>query len=161
MTVLGIDPGTEQSAYVLYDGTRVLQSGMVPNDVGRFTIARLAGVADGVVFEQIESYGMAVGREVFETVFWTGRFYEAASAHHLADRMTRKTVKVHLCGFARAQDSNVRMALLDRFGGKTVGIGTKAQPGPLYGIKSHLWAALALAVTWYDLHAVAAPEARR
>ena len=27
---------------------------------------------EAVVFEQVESYGMAVGREVFETVFQTG-----------------------------------------------------------------------------------------
>lgn len=34
---------------------------------------------DGVVIGQIESFGMAVGREVFETVRWAGRFEEAAT----------------------------------------------------------------------------------
>lgn len=32
---------------------------------------------------------------------------------------------------------------------------------PLYGLKADEWQALALAVTWHDLHAVADPEARR
>ena len=30
--------------------------------------------------------------------------------------------------------------------------GTKKAPGPLFGTKSHEWSALALGVTWWDLH---------
>jgi hypothetical protein len=95
-----------------------------------------------------------VGREVFETVFWTGRFFEAATRRGAAvSRLPRKTIKIHLCGSARAQDSNIRVALCDRFGGSERAKGTKKAPGPLFGIKSHEWAALALAVTWSDLNA--------
>ena len=69
-------------------------------------------------------------------------------------RRCRLDVKLHLCKDSRAKDANIRQALLDRFpatgGGKTPQIGTKAQPGPLYGIKSHLWAALGVAVTFAD-----------
>lgn len=43
------------------------------------------------------------------------------------------------------------LALLDLFprtgGGATPQIGTKAKPGPLYGVSSHAWAALGVAVT--------------
>ena len=47
----------------------------------------------------------------------------------------------------RAKDSNIRQALLDLYGGdKRKAIGIKAEPGPLYGIKSHMWAALGVAV---------------
>jgi hypothetical protein len=42
----------------------------------------------------------------------------------------------------RAKDANIRQALIDKIGPQ----GTKAQPGPTYGIKSHSWAALAVAV---------------
>ena len=42
-------------------------------------------------------------------------------------------------------------ALLDLFprtgGGATPQIGTKGKPGPLYGVSSHAWAALGVAVT--------------
>jgi len=70
-----------------------------------------------VTLEAIESYGMAVGREVFETVFWTGRLFEAATRRGATvSRLPRKTIKIHLCGSARAQDSNIRVALCDRFG---------------------------------------------
>ncbi len=104
-----------------------------------------------MTFESIESYGMAVGREVFETVWWTGRFFEAVARRGAnASRLPRKAVKLHLCGSVRAPDSNIRIALLDRFGGTELAKGTKKAPGPLFGIKSHEWAALALAVTWWD-----------
>ncbi|MNY62967.1 hypothetical protein D3C86_1998680 [compost metagenome] len=60
-------------------------------------------------------------------------------------------MKLHLCKTPRAKDANVRQALLDMFprtgGGKTPQIGTKAQPGPLFGVSSHAWAALGVAVT--------------
>ncbi len=67
--------------------------------------------------------------------------------------MPRREVKLHLCGTARAKDNNIRAALLDRFGGsRSVAVGTAKHPGPLYGIRSHEWAALALAVTFWDQH---------
>lgn len=103
-----------------------------------------------VVIEGIESFGMAVGRDVFETVFWSGRFAQHAGSF---DRVFRKQVKLHLCGQARAKDGNIRQALIDRFGGvggKEVAIGRKASPGPLHGVKSHIWSALAVAVTYHD-----------
>jgi hypothetical protein len=40
----------------------------------------------------------------------------------------------------------VRQALIDRLGLQ----GTKKAPGPTYGIKSHEWAALAVAVYGWD-----------
>lgn len=163
MEVIAVDPGYEQSAWVLWDGSRVQKHWIEPN-VDVFTMLYGIGRSvDAIVFEQIESFGMAVGREIFETVFWTGRFFEAATPPAfertpLVERMTRKTVKLHLCGSARAQDTNIRTALMDRFGGKEKAIGKKKTPGPLFGIKSHEWSALAIAVTWADLHASAPTE---
>lgn len=171
MTVLAIDPGYEQSAWVLFDGTRVVAHAIESNDdfykrlrpTGLGTICIISeGKAwhpTAYVLEQIESFGMAVGKEVFETVFWTGRFFEAACANKDGGagvhRMPRRAVKVHLCQSARAQDSNVRVALLDQFGGRERALGKKKTPGPLFGIKSHEWSALAIAVTFHDQHMLA------
>lgn len=160
MTVLAVDPGPEQSAWVLFDGARVLAHAIEPN---ADLLRRLPHVGvsefdsrmvDGVVFEQIESFGMAVGREVFETVFWTGRFYQATNAR--VARMTRKAVKMNLCQSMRAKDANIRAALIDRFGGSQA-IGRKAARGPLYGVRADEWSALAIAVTWCDLAKAAEP----
>lgn len=156
--VLAIDPGYEQSAWVLYDGRWVSAHGIQPNEDVRNLFRGLGlwqksgGVSlRAIVFEAMESFGMGVGHEVFETVFWTGRLFEMAQHHApICVRLSRKAVKLHLCQSLRAQDSNIRTALADRFGGKASAIGTKKIPGPLYGLKSHEWSALALAITWWD-----------
>lgn len=147
MTVLAIDPGPERSAYVLYDGTRVCQFAKCPNEEMLSVVACHSGV---LVIEQIASMGMAVGAEVFETVFWSGRFVERWNGHKW-DRVKRHQVKMHLCGNMRAKDANIRQALLDKFGpGKEKAIGRKAAPGPLYGLSGDCWSALAVAVTYCE-----------
>ena len=156
--IYGIDPGTEQSALVsLTDHGMVLQAETMANTelLGRLRAyaARAAYLPDDVVvIEQIESMGMAVGREVFETVFWTGRFYEVVYPARV-ERLPRRAVKLHLCGSMQAKDANIRQALIDRYGGsKEAAVGIKAKPGPLYGVHGHEYAALAVAVTWFDQH---------
>lgn len=152
MIVTAIDPGPVRSAYVTYDAEdRVIDDfGIEANeDMLAFIHTCLpGGSVERLVIEKVESFGMAVGAEVFETVFWSGRFAEAAHPVPV-DRIGRKAIKVHLCGSARAKDTNIRQALIDRFGGSSA-IGTKAAPGPLYGIKADIWAALAVAVTYTE-----------
>jgi len=65
-------------------------------------------------------------------------------------RITRNEVKLHLCNSTRVKDAGIRQVIIDRFGGKAIAIGKKANPGPFYGVKSHLWSALAVAVTHMD-----------
>jgi hypothetical protein len=147
--ILAIDPGTTESGYVIYDGSRVIESGVAQND------AMLARVqqwpARRLAIEMIASYGMAVGREVFETCVWIGRFQQSWRDPGGVELIYRKDVKMHLCGTPRAKDQNVRQALLDMFprtgGGKTPQVGTKGQPGPLFGVSSHAWPALGVAIT--------------
>ena len=140
-TVVGIDPGPRDSSYVVWDGQRVVSSGDLPN-------AELAAYLDSafgpVACEWIESFGMAVGREVFETVFAIGMFSQHVDRLRL---VPRRDVKMHLCQSPRAKDGNIRQALIDRCGS----VGTKKSPGPLYGISQHKWAALAVAVTAFDI----------
>lgn len=141
--LIGIDPGSEKSAIVRLEGGIVTFAEILPNDEA---LAKLVQEDPPVIIEMVSSYGMAVGKSVFETVYWIGRFSEAVGG---AQRIYRKDIKLQLCGNFKAKDPEVRQALIDRFGGlggKEAAIGKKATPGPLYGIKSHLWAALAVAV---------------
>ena len=159
MVIVGIDPGTEQSAWVWYhaesDGFPTVHTHEILRNtelVERLRIGADLSVNATIVIEQIESFGMPVGREVFQTVFWTGRFAEAWYPSPYA-QVPRRIVKQHLCHSARATDANIRQALIDRFGPTSEkAIGKKATPGPLYGLKSHEFAALAVAVTYYDTH---------
>jgi hypothetical protein len=64
-------------------------------------------------------------------------------------RVTRRQVKLHLCGSMKAKDANIRQAILDRFGGSAA-IGLKKTPGPLYGVKGHEFAALGVALTYAE-----------
>lgn len=144
-SILAIDPGTTQSAWLRYDGSRPQGFGITANDV-LVKALRSGGLPDVVVIEKVESYGMAVGAEVFDTVWWAGRFAEAASRVAVV-MLPRRTVKLALCGDSRAKDANIRQALIDRFGGSAA-VGRKAAPGPLYGISRDVWSALAIAVTY-------------
>jgi len=147
MRVLAIDPGTEQSGYVVYEDGIVREAQIATNEVMLSVVElwRCAGDTTLAV-EWVESYGMPVGREVFETVLWVGRFVERWGGNF--ERIPRRAVKLALCGSPRAKDTNVRQALIDRFGGsRGAAIGTKKNQGPLYGITSHMMSALAVAVT--------------
>lgn len=146
--LFAIDPGPKQSAYVVRDAGRIVASAKVDNlDL----LARLKSgnldPTDVLVIEGMQAMGMAVGKEVFETVFWSGRFVEAWTPRQWF-KIFRTEVKVHICGSVKAKDSNIRTAIIDRFGdtAKEV-IGSKKRPGVLYGIAGDQWSALAIAIT--------------
>lgn len=142
MKILAIDPGTEQSGWVVFMNGRVIDSGVWSNDE---VLKRCAILPWDYVLaiEMIASYGMAVGKEVFATCLWIGRFMQAYRNPDAVKLVFRKDVKMHLCGTPKAKDPNIRQALIDLLGPQ----GVKSNPGPTYGVKSHAWAALAVAVT--------------
>lgn len=143
--IYAIDPGPEFSALVQYGSSHKLIVGWTrPNAEWLEAIAKLGDGVTPLVIEKVESFGMAVGAEVFETVFWSGRFAQAWKGP--VARIGRKAIKLHLCQSVRAKDKNIRQALIDKLGPH----GTKKKPGPTYGISSHLWAALAVAVTFHE-----------
>ena len=154
MKVLAIDPGSEQSAYVLWDGQHVLDKGIRTNGEMSYELCENCTLSGAyLVIEMISHYGtgMPAGKSVFETCIWIGRFIECwypspPSFDMEKQLILRPTIKTHLCGSARAKDQNVRQALIDRFGAP----GTKKAPGVLYSVSSHMWAALALAVCAHD-----------
>lgn len=165
-TLLAIDPGNTESGWVLIDveTRRPLAFDKSPNEELRraLDVGILHGAADRAVVEMVASYGMAVGVEVFETCVWIGRYHEPLRAHGVpAELIKRLPVKTHHCHSAKATDSNIRQALVDRFtpGAPNHGKGTKTKPGWFYGFHSDVWAAYALAVYAADTHADDVEEA--
>lgn len=150
-TLYAIDPGTEQSAIVVVTPEQIYGA-IHPNYELRDALLGPGTEPGHLVIEQVESFGMPVGVEVFETVFWSGRFAEAWQSRgmrHSWSRLGRKAVKLALCGTMKAKDPHIRQALIDRYGGPQC----VKKGGSLAGIKSHLWAALALAVTYQEARA--------
>lgn len=142
--IAAIDPGPTESGWVILDNVnrRVVDAAVLPNDLIRIAVSNWC---DRLAIEMIASYGMPVGADVFATCVEIGRYTELHfhSTGLMPRLVTRAEVKTAICGHSRAKDSNIRRALMDLLGPP----GTKADPGPTYGVKSHAWAALAVAVT--------------
>ena len=140
LIVAGIDPGPQQSAVVVWDGSRILHKAIEPNPYLRELIPSPVNV---LAVEHLQCFGMAVGASVFETAYYIGELRWQAQFFNLTWRKILRTeVKMHWCGSARAKDANIRQAVIDALGEP----GTKKAPGATYGIKADLWSALAIAV---------------
>lgn len=150
--ILAIDPGTTESAVVVWDGAKIWKTAILRNEDVPESIkaseegACNAGVGFSVHCEMVACYGMAVGKEVFETCLWIGEFRRFCRSMPFS-LVFRRDVKLHHCGSARAKDGNVIQALKDKYGDK----GTKKNPGTTYGLKSHLWQAFAIATMQTEL----------
>ena len=150
MSILAIDPGQTQSAWVWWDEVlqRPAQMGIRDNN----EILGFLHSPEIVAIEMVASYGMPVGKEVFETVFWIGRFFQRFYELSLPRKYScpklvyRKDIKLHFCNSVRARDSNIRQVLIDRYGKP----GTKKNKGILYGVKKDIWSAVAIAVYVQD-----------
>ena len=74
LKVCGIDPGTSQSAIVVWNGKEIVDKNLIPNQEA---LAYLRTVeCDLAACEHMQSFGMAVGKEVFETCYMLGRFWQ-------------------------------------------------------------------------------------
>jgi hypothetical protein len=145
LKILAIDPGCDESAYVFINNDlKPVKFGKV-NNLELLVMCMDEDTKDlEVVIEMVASYGMAVGKEVFETVFWIGRFWQAIDT--VRTKVYRKDVKMNLCHSMKAKDGNIIQSLKDRFGDK----GTKKNQGWFYGFSKDIWQAYAVGVTYYD-----------
>lgn len=149
--IFGIDPGSVVSAFVVMDDGDIEEYGILENKIMADKISSIdrCSIEYGVI-EEIASYGKAVGKDVFDTCRWSGKFersFEMACIEtHL---IKRSTVKMYLCESVRGvKDSHIRQALIDIYGdSKEESIGNKKFPGPLYGVTKDVWQALAVCVT--------------
>ena len=169
--VLAVDPGTKSSGVILANLAEPLKpttdSSICPTIIyhdhmnnhelvdslrlPRFSVNNEDYILKYVAIENMVSYNMRVGRETFETCMWIGRFIEAVLSNSqlsTALLIPRPSVKMLLCGSMRAKDADIRRSISDLYGGK----GTKASPGPLFGIAQHKWSALAIAMFTQELY---------
>lgn len=143
--ILAIDPGNIESAYCLIDKTtyKPVEFGKINNTLLLIKLSEMR--YDSLIIEMIASYGMAVGKTVFDTCVWIGRFIQIRTCSDFS-YIYRKEEKMNLCNSMKAKDSNIRQALIDRFGE----VGTKKNPGWFYGFKADIWQAYAVGITYLD-----------
>lgn len=142
LSVFGIDPGTHESGYAHYvHGGGVLSAGVAANEDILDLI--LATDADLLAIEKIVNYGVAVGQETFDTCVWIGRMAQVWPTPSEVVLVPRMAVKKFVCGTGKAKDPQVRDGLIAMVGP----VGSKSNPGPTYGVKSHAWSALGVALT--------------
>ena len=143
--LFALDPGPSETGWCIFDGASVVDSGVHANhDVLRWVKAGQG--CDFLAIEMIANMGMAVGATTFDTVRWIGRFQQAWHSPEAVKLVFRREVKSCICNSQRAKDANIRQALIDLLGAP----GTKKHPGPTYGVSSHAWSALAVAVTAFE-----------
>ena len=151
-TIFAIDPGNTESGYALIQmpDFRLLDFGKIANENLLQDMRHFARKADSFAIEMVASYGMPVGKDVFETCVWIGRFIQKAEKEY--HFVYRKDEKLCLCGSLKAKDSNIRQALIDRYAKFDFksGKGTKKNPDTFYGVSKDAWQAIAVAVTYFE-----------
>jgi len=194
--VIGIDPGTTSSGFVIYNvkEQHIVESKQMVNTKIESFMDKMFPDDIDLCIETMGYQGPTrhVGRETFRTNIWIGRFlksWKVASGRE-AFEITRQLAVAHLCkGKFKMKtvngrkvkdgtgDSQVRRAIIDRFGGEDLAIGGKrckscggkgwfgtkhtpclkcgetgwtTTPGPLRTVAGHQWQALAVALTHAD-----------
>ena len=152
--ILALDPGDTQTGYAVIEmpDFQLHEFGKIANgELIRF-LPDLALKCDNCAVEMIASYGMPVGKSVFDTCVWIGRFLQEVSRIITVDFIYRKDEKIAICGSMKAKDANIRQALVDRYATHDfkTGKGTKKDPDTFYGVSADVWQAIAVGVTWYE-----------
>jgi len=149
--VVGIDPGPEKCGFAVYDAgdKKVIESHKaMPVEEALRNIDIYSGRAGLVAIERVQSYGIA-GSSLLRTSETVGRLWQCSEDLRLPTVLIyRREVLRGLDVTGKGnRDALVRERLIEMHGGeRRKAQGTKKEPGPLYGVSSHAWQALAVAV---------------
>ncbi len=141
-TVIGLDPGSEHSCFVLWDGKKILDKGILPNE----RLLQKLGYAwrDSILTIESMVHVTMGGKSIVDTLLWAGRFYQVWQGE-------KEFVPVHVVrkALGAQNDPGIRAVLIQRFGEP----GTKESPGFTYGLQGrgyHFWRAFSVAVAHMD-----------
>lgn len=153
MTVLAIDPGNKESGYAVIRMPEfsLLEFGKEDNDALLRRMDGFKRTVDAAAIEMVGCYGMPVGKDVFETCVWIGRFSQVLEGCSIG-YVYRKDEKMYLCGSMKAKDANIRQALINRYAMHDFknGKGTKDKKDVFYGVAKDVWQAIAVGVTYAE-----------
>ena len=171
--ILGIDPGTTETAYCLCEVTsemagskpplKIISFAKTSNDDAKEFLKKTCSEIDVnneeivISIEHLESYGTAVGKSTFETAYYIGELREAAFPYGLSNekirvvRIYRHEEKMRICQSMKANDATIKRALIEAYAEhpeKNYGKGTKSKPDFFYKFKADCWSAFAICCTY-------------
>ncbi len=151
--LLAIDPDPNGGSWVLFNSEQNIIAHGYQDPIEKLTYMIEDWVPVEVVVEGVQSYGpgVPVGKSIFETCYSIGEIRGACRGRGLFEMITRPKVKRALLGTIIGNDTKVRAALVNLYGGEARAVGIKSTPGPLCGVKYDIWAALAVGVVWLSL----------
>lgn len=160
MRVLAVDPGSEQSGYVAIDNeNRPFRMGILDNQDFLYEFGELCSGVSGFAVERTNPYVMTtkdghpyVPKQLAQTWVFIGElkaYWDLLGEGGEVAFVGRRDALKYVTGKgSRVGDKEMREGLIELYGGREVAVGLKKNPGPLYGVKSHIWAALGVAVTF-------------
>ena len=149
MRILGIDPGTTKSGFAIisedWREKGPLSAGVLQNeDLLAHIESMPIGAECTIAIEMITSYGMRVGQTTFDTCVFIGRLCQVCYSRGFDPVMIKRhEVKKEICPGKKANDSTIRLKLIEEMGWTTGDINKQSKRT---GLKSHAWQALAVAV---------------
>lgn len=151
MKIVALDPGTRETGIVVYhpyEDVKIPYAEKLPNsDVLKICRTLHDKYPNAVLaIEKIVTFNVKAGAHVFESVWWSGRFLEAAEMSGVQTVLVeRQFIKKIVTGNGNSKDSDVRQAVIKIIGPD----GTKKNPGPTFKLKgaTDKWAAAAVAIT--------------
>lgn len=178
--LIGIDPGTTETAYCIIDYNNkilneVLFKDKIKNDAVYYALKtslkdyikanNINHIEVLIAIEHIENHGMAVGSSTFETCYFIGelnyRLKNELMYNLLKDIQELKTASIDTQRVYRHQEktaicynSRAKDSNIRQALIDTFGIvGTKNNQGYFYGFKSDIWSSFAIAYTYHLLTA--------
>lgn len=147
MRIFGVDPGPKSSGwcYLNIEDNYITEIEFGHN-LNRIMLTKQVELGDSDVsemvigYEWVKNYGRVVGEDVLRTAYTCGRVRANGQTYGRFYEPTRPTIIKHFTGRSNLPKSQVRKALLDRFGDDRV----KSKGGILHGITNHAWDALAV-----------------
>lgn len=165
MKILAIDPGNIESGYAIIEmpDFKLLDFGKVKNEelleiLMNYEFEGWDKIEkhfkfDKAAVEMVQCLGMAVGKDVFDTCVWIGRFFQVLDCQgENVDFVYRNEEKICLCGSMKAKDTNIKQSLINRYAKHDykTGKGVKKNPDTFYGVSKDVWQAIAVGVTYYE-----------
>lgn len=157
--ILAVDPGSETHGVVLYNAASrrlswVDKAASIEDICSRMHSMWADGVPYRVVVERVTAQQYAAN-SLLRTAEWGGYIMAEAKgcgAPFLWLTRSQVLTELHVSGGSR--DAQVRARMIELHGGsKEAAVGKKAAPGPLYGVTSHAWQALGVAVAAHRRYA--------